>query len=901
MTHVRHYGRGEYGIEGRYDERVRSVCRGNDERHIAPTPGMRWEPAARAWVGYIDAVATACDRLRDEFHVNVDTSDLQPADSNNAVEPLKARDIRKYQAEGANFILTHGEEGCLLADDMGLGKEQPIDEPVLTPTGWQPIGELRVGDFVIGRDGKPTKVVGVFPQGEKPVYRVTFSDGAWTRCGIEHLWAVRTPADRRAGRGWSILSLKQIVELGLRQPGTTNRRFFVPLVTGDVLFESGNVWSVDPYLLGALLANGSLTRAPTHSGTPDQVAAFSKLLPASIVARRRSKCDVAFCPRDRGGPNALREALRELGLIGTFSHTKFVPRIYLHAPPSERAALLQGLLDNDGTVSRDGMTVEYNTTSPQLAEDVTFLVRSLGGVARRSSRIPTYTYKGERLRGRRDYRIRLSLPPGLTPFRIERKVSRFKPREKYLPARAIDSVEPVGRALCVCIRVEAEDHLYVTRDFIVTHNTVQALRAMRALRFQGPSMVVCPNYAKGVWRDETKRWWPEAETIFLDGTKPEKKPELLAALAKPMPRGGRLIVCNYDILHAWVGLFTDGEIKLAATGESFKPPVLLAFDEASFLQSEKSRRSKAAKELARVSRRRVGLDGTPPADKPKDLWNLVDTLSEGRFGKFFPYALRHCNAHRVQVTREKAVWDFSGESNLDELRKRVAFFTLRRTQKDVALELPELTRQIINVEVPRGHRGPLGMALQSEAAMRRVLDLAADGKVPHVIALAESHLKAGHHVVVFTHRRAIAEAIAKAFGNAGAFIHGGMSQTKRDEVLKSKPSLLAATLDTAGRGLNDLVYYNVAIFAELHWVPSVLAQAEKRPHRPGQTRAVLIQYVIAEGTADELIRDGCIRKLQTRVSVLGKLDDGLLEQLDGDMRAGGVAALRALAESLGMT
>src|SRR6188768_1701189 len=80
------------------------------------------------------------------------------------------------------------------------GRAQTVSAPVLTPDGWRPIGGLRVGDLVVGSDGEPTPVLGVYPQGEKDIYRVSAQDGASTLCCGEHLWTVRTLYDKRYGK-----------------------------------------------------------------------------------------------------------------------------------------------------------------------------------------------------------------------------------------------------------------------------------------------------------------------------------------------------------------------------------------------------------------------------------------------------------------------------------------------------------------------------------------------------------------------------------------------------------------------------------------------------------------------------------------------------------------------------
>lgn len=115
---------------------------------------------------------------------------------------------RPYQGLITNFQLDH--ERCNIFAGMGLGKLQPKSEPVLTPQGWRPIGDLRVGDFVIGSDGLPTCVTGVFPQGVKRQWRVTLSDGAWTRAGDEHLWLASPPAD--LGRELKVVTTLFMVE-----------------------------------------------------------------------------------------------------------------------------------------------------------------------------------------------------------------------------------------------------------------------------------------------------------------------------------------------------------------------------------------------------------------------------------------------------------------------------------------------------------------------------------------------------------------------------------------------------------------------------------------------------------------------------------------------------------------
>jgi phosphate starvation-inducible protein PhoH len=132
-------------------------------------------------------------------------------------------------------------------------------------------------------------------------------------------------------------------------------------------------------------------------------------------------------------------------------------------------------MDTDGTVGKDGTTVTFTTVSRRLSDDVKFLVESLGGKAVQKSRVTQYTHNGEKRAGKESHRLFISMPTDIIPFRLGRKVKRFKPRSKYRPTRYIRTIERAGEKPAQCIQVESADHLYLTNNFIVTHNTLCAL------------------------------------------------------------------------------------------------------------------------------------------------------------------------------------------------------------------------------------------------------------------------------------------------------------------------------------------------------------------------------------------------------------------------------------------
>ncbi|HEY7426948.1 MAG TPA: PhoH family protein [Gemmataceae bacterium] len=361
------------------------------------------------------------------------------------------------------------------------GRAQPVTSKVLTPAGFQPIGSLQIGDFVIGSAGRPTRVEGVFPQGIREIYKVTFSDGASTHCCGEHLWSVHTRDEYRRGNKPRVLQTREMI--GKLRCGH-NHRYELPLLTRPVKFSPRRV-PIDPYALGLLLGDGCLTgkTTPTFATTDfELVGALQGSLPA-IEVRHKSGVDYVLNRKGRGhGPraNPLTVALRELGLCGTRSGTKFIPDDYLFNTAKVRLAVLQGLLDTDGgPVVQEGRTsrIHFCTTAPHLRDDVLFLVRSLGGVAtwriRAAAERKPGCANGRPVPYRSDtYVLDIRLPNTVRPFRLSRKAKRYEETGIGRPMRFVHTIEPDGVEETVCIRVAAEDSLYVTDDFILTHNTL---------------------------------------------------------------------------------------------------------------------------------------------------------------------------------------------------------------------------------------------------------------------------------------------------------------------------------------------------------------------------------------------------------------------------------------------
>ena len=392
--------------------------------------------------------------------------------------------------------------------DVGQAKAQPLDTSILTPTGWRRMGDLRVGDQVIAQDGTPTKILGVYPQGERPVYRVTFSDGGSTECDADHLWLTQTTYERNNERRYpkgdrgSVRTTFEIAN-SLTAPTRNEKNHTIPIVD-PVKFDPQPV-DIDPWLLGALIGDGCIRKTSVVFSSVDQsmVETVKAALPQGLQLRRTTPtgCDYSITTtQQKGGKgpgsNPLLNALRGYGLLGKRSYEKSIPREFLFNSIGVRLAVLRGLMDTDGTVHRDGTMQRFCTTSQALADDVQFLVRSLGGIA---------TIRQIKNASRGAYIVLLTMPNGVNPFSLPRKAIRVRDKAKYGVRRYITAVEPVGTKPAQCIAIDHPSRLYVTDDFVVTHNT----RFFKRNSEKADKLTIHPHKEKEFWL------WVASWALFL--------------------------------------------------------------------------------------------------------------------------------------------------------------------------------------------------------------------------------------------------------------------------------------------------------------------------------------------------------------------------------------------------
>ena len=390
-----------------------------------------------------------------------------------------AREMTKFYYREDRPIMT-------LSMPQGTGKEQPLSSKILTPTGWITMGDVKVGTKVIGADGKACNVTGVYPKGVKDVYRVEFNDGTYVDCGLEHLWEVQTLEDRRNNKKPRILQTKDMIGKEIKGIKSPYRDYSVRLVK-PIEFESKLTKNdLDPYYLGTLIGDGSLSREHFNItiAENEMLEKISNTMPKTDMLRKLKGDNYDYAIKNvktrinedgKKKPSYTKEKIVEYGLNGV-SNTKFIPQKYLFASIEERIKLLNGLMDTDGYVGDGENCCEYTTVSEQLCKDMIELVQGLGGKAKYTTKIGKYRKSnGEVQICQKVYRVWITL--NFNPFSLTRKASNWKKSEKYYK-KYISSITKVRQEECQCIMVDHPEHLYVTDGYTLTHNTEISKRFM---------------------------------------------------------------------------------------------------------------------------------------------------------------------------------------------------------------------------------------------------------------------------------------------------------------------------------------------------------------------------------------------------------------------------------------
>jgi hypothetical protein len=345
---------------------------------------------------------------------------------------------------------------------------QPLDAKLLTPEGWVTMENITTEHKVIGRDGKTYNVLNVYEIGLKPIYRVHFKDGSSVRASDTHKWNV---LDYKARAKNSSTYLKEKIKSTTELSFDYHRRDALPLPSGIEFSEKEYI--IPPYTLGALIADGCITTTPFISCVDYKIIEKIKnesntlsKIKTGINKNKNTFYTVSLIAKSarRENCNPYKEELKKLNLFGKKGLDKYIPSEYMFGSFNQRLQLLKGLMDCDGTASTG--KISYSTISKKLAENVKDLVLSLGGVAT----IKEYKKLNYTKKEIVEYRVRFQC--NFNPFYLKRKSDKVMIRLKE-PYRYIVSVEYEGVEEARCIKTDAPDELYITDNYVLTHNTLQ--------------------------------------------------------------------------------------------------------------------------------------------------------------------------------------------------------------------------------------------------------------------------------------------------------------------------------------------------------------------------------------------------------------------------------------------
>lgn len=397
----------------------------------------------------------------------------------------------------------------------GAGKAQSLRSKVLTNRGWKLMGQLMIGDSVVTPSGRLSPITHIHPQGIKPLYRITCHDGSSTLACEDHLWGSYCVPNMQSRKG--VYAVRSTAELKTYITKKNKRKVLklnvsIPTIDSDHLNHCDpEPHIIEPYVLGALLGDGSLISGnPTiTSQDPDIITQISTLLHPDYSVKQYGPIAFGISKKQRNSliSNIYTDELSRMGLFGVKSHEKFIPAEYKRGSKHQLLAILQGLLDTDGTVTARG-GCSFSSTSKQLATDVQEMLWGFGCSASIKTRTPFYVDKtGNKVAGKISYDVLFNHSNKQQFFLLQRKKERcniLTPTPEML-RRRIKSIEYECDDNAQCITIADPEGLYITDDYMVTHNSTLAAGVFFELKIRGILSELIPEFAKEkVWEENFK-------------------------------------------------------------------------------------------------------------------------------------------------------------------------------------------------------------------------------------------------------------------------------------------------------------------------------------------------------------------------------------------------------------
>lgn len=781
-------------------------------------------------------------------------------------------DLYPYQRAGA-FAAAAGH--TLIADEPGLGKGSPASVRIATPTGWTTYGNVAPGDTVVASNGLPTTVTNVYPRGRLNVFKVKFDDLTSVIVDGDHLWPIDT-GQPAIGRTRHVHSTKELAaDLSSEQSG--RHSFNVPLAS-TITFGPEASEDKDLPTTGGWY---TLTRIHQHGQVNNDLIWLGQLDQAETnkIAADVDSFDVKVLTDAMTGDTYLHGghyryyALMDAAANGDLALDPFKLSI------ADRTSIIEAMVDS-ATHRRSPHTATWAPAN--------LIAASLGG---RVTVTPT-----------------TESSPAQYLLTLPEKLARKAGTPVAPGHRTITSVEPAGEEEVICISVAANDQLYVTENFILTHNTRQALAAV-AISGGNRLIIVCPPVVITHWQRETSEagigknfTLPAGTPVTLANgnvlTLSQETPITLADDSIVMIRPGRK---EPELPETGVVIVADS--TLAARAELRKRLVdwgadNLIYDEAHRSKTWLAARSTAMRSIAFSTKGKCfPLTGTPVLANPVEVASLLSITGhlDSVFGGFDEF----CDTY---ARRDKFGGLHTKVKMIPDLRKLLERHVwVRRVKKQVLLDLPPRMRtaEIIDVaptlynaahkevvekitewatgfheaegtwpgavniqeyaKASIGLTSPLRKATglsKVDYAITRITDWISATTTLH----ANGTFEANRPLLVWSHHNEVMDAMIAATPAALlpyiGVIRGGTPDKERDRIVDEyqagRIAVIYCSITAAGVGLT-LTRGSDALFVEVDWTPALVRQAEDRQWRIGQKNTVNITALIANDTLDGMI------------------------------------------------
>lgn len=346
--------------------------------------------------------------------------------------PSVGPQLAAYQSK-ADILLYGGQPG----GGKGLRKQSLV----LTPYGWQEIGKLKVGSAICATDGTIQIITAYYERGIQPLFKLKWSDGSITICDSDHIWLCkRTRKNKKSGNNFKSKHTALEIYHYYRNLGKFHHKICIPVISKPCIFnvhgENKGRYKyisrvIPPYVLGVIQGSGDI----------NENKKAASLLKKTLTI------------------NEYKKALNDLGISLDTPKKRFIPRIYLFSTVHERWELLRGLMDTAGYVKENG-NCYFSSLSKQLTKDVKHLARSLGAVVTSCKKKTSKPY---------ELQINICRPERM--FSSKKKIAAAKNKKLRAMHITLDNIEPFGKDETVCIAVSNPNSLFITEDFIVTHNS----------------------------------------------------------------------------------------------------------------------------------------------------------------------------------------------------------------------------------------------------------------------------------------------------------------------------------------------------------------------------------------------------------------------------------------------